>query len=243
MRDASGIPAEIPAVEALFAPLPVVVESAWLPDRAPIIDPAEASQVERAVFSRRVEFATGRSCARRAFSRLGLQSFVLRNDADRAPRWPAGFVGSITHTGPVPGGYCGVAVASAAEVRAIGFDAEAGPAGTGEQTGRDGSPLPEELWSSILTPSEARWLSGREPPERADWVKVIFSAKECFYKAQFPLSGMFLNFADVETRVDTEASTFEARIVAPAPGHPLRHCRGRFLRARDLIVTGIAISA
>ena len=71
----------------------------------PPVHPDEMAQVDAAVNSRRVEFATGRSCARRALARMGIREFVLRsNPVSRAPRWPAGVVGAITHTGGCPAG-------------------------------------------------------------------------------------------------------------------------------------------
>jgi 4'-phosphopantetheinyl transferase EntD len=227
---------DIPAHSALFAPLPVVVESEWLAAEMPPIDPEEAEQVSQAVLKRRIEFATGRSCAHRAFSRLGIGRFVLRNDDHRAPCWPAGIVGSITHTGPVPGGYCGVAVGRTDELRTIGFDAE-----TCSKHGKDS--LPEEVWPTILTPTESDLLREVDPVERAEWVRLVFSAKECFYKAQYPLSRTFLDFQEVETVFDASASSFEARLLGSRPGHPLSRCRGRYLRMRDMTFTGIALPA
>jgi 4'-phosphopantetheinyl transferase EntD len=229
---------DIPAHSALFAPLPIVVTSQWITNDMPLIDPEEAEQVSHAVLQRRIEFATGRSCAHRAFAQLGIGRFVFRNDGHRAPQWPEGIVGSITHTGVVPGGYCGVAVGRAAEVRTIGFDAETRAT---QQLGSD--LLPEELWPTILTPAESERLRSVEPVERTDWVRLVFSAKECFYKAQFPLSRTFLDFQDVETVIDGAASTFEAYLLGRREGHPLEYCRGRYLRTKDFTLTGIALPA
>ncbi|GAB3946415.1 hypothetical protein GCM10027614_39920 [Micromonospora vulcania] len=57
---------------------------------------------ERAVESRRRDFTAGRVCARRAMADLGLPASAVPAAADRAPVWPAGVVGAITHTT----GYC-----------------------------------------------------------------------------------------------------------------------------------------
>jgi 4'-phosphopantetheinyl transferase EntD len=216
----------------LFEPLPVLVESRPLPADAPDVHPGEAAEVATAVHRRRVEFATGRWCARRALARLGIHDFVLRSDPDRAPRWPAQVVGSITHTGDVPGGTCAVAVARAADVLALGLDAETGAG------------LSEDLWPGLLTPAEARWLGGLPAPRRPRLARLAFSAKECFYKAQFPLTRRRLEFGDVEVTVDEGSATFAVRVLGVGAGDPrLRDCRGRYRDDADLVLTGLAVPA
>src|SRR3569623_1114660 len=88
-------------------------ETRRMADEPQPIHPDEAQQVAGAVAKRRVEFAAGRACARRALTRLGIRDFVLKNGAARAPRWPRGVVGSISHAGAIPGGRCGVVVGRA----------------------------------------------------------------------------------------------------------------------------------
>jgi 4'-phosphopantetheinyl transferase EntD len=219
----------------LFGPLPVIVEHAELGAEPPPIHPAEAAEVAATVHRRQVEYATGRHCAHRALARLnlhGVRDFVLRNDGSRAPRWPPGVVGSITHTGAVPGGACAVAVASTRDIVALGLDAEAGDL------------LREGLWPELLTPAEARGLSGLPEPRRARLVRLTFSAKECFYKAQFPLTRRFIGFHEVEIAIDEACGTFAVRALDPATAQPpLLGCRGRYIDSADLVVTGIAIPA
>jgi 4'-phosphopantetheinyl transferase EntD len=220
-----------PSAEGLFERgLGVVIEETRLGEDAPEIDAAEEEQVVHAVARRRIEFATGRACARRALSRLQIESFVLRNGPDRAPRWPRGVVGSITHTGSIPGGYCGVAVGRATELLALGLDAErAGAVGY-------------SLWPQVLTAKERRWLDGQPEALQELFATIIFSAKECYYKAQFPLTGRWLDFGDVDIVLEPEGSAFEAylasRSFAPAP---LARCRGRYLRDQGFVLTGIAV--
>src|SRR5215469_16812348 len=59
--------------------------------------PAEAAIVARAVEKRRAEFATGRACAHAALDAWGAPDAPLLPGPDRAPLWPDGFVGSISH--------------------------------------------------------------------------------------------------------------------------------------------------
>jgi 4'-phosphopantetheinyl transferase EntD len=220
-------------LDRLFLADPRVVgEEARLGTEVPEISPAEAADIARAVIGRRVAFGTGRACARRALARLEVTGFDLRNGLDRAPRWPAGIVGSITHTGPAPGGYCAVVVGRSAELAALGVDAE--------QWGR----LTPGLWSRVLTPGERAWVERHDGDERLICAAVIFSAKESFYKAQYPSSGRFLNFQDVEVTVEPSDSTFEVRVLESPAGHSgLSSCSGRFLRVEEFVLTGVLIPA
>lgn len=203
-----------------------------MPAEAPPLLPEEAAQVAEAVPRRRIEFATGRACARRALARLRIEAFALRNGPDRAPRWPAGVVGSITHTGQAPGGFCGVAVGRVAELRAVGLDAE----------GAEG--LERSLWSFVLTPRERGWLDEMDPTLGGRLAKIIFSAKECFYKAQFPLSRRVLAFQDVEIALDPRSSAFEARLAKGVSRDlPLVACIGRYLEGEALVLAGVALPA
>jgi 4'-phosphopantetheinyl transferase EntD len=215
----------------LFEPDPVCFEEVRLSDALPPPHPQEAEQVAMAVPARRLEFAAGRHCARRALARLSIQDFVLRNGPDRAPRWPAGVVGAITHTRRALGdGYCGAVVGRTDRVVTVGLDAE--PA----------EPLARSLWARVLTAGEKRSLDATAAETAGYLARVVFSAKECFYKAQFALSGQFLRFHDVEITLDPGETTFVAALTLDAPGRlPLTYCHGRFLSIGGFVVTGIAV--
>jgi 4'-phosphopantetheinyl transferase EntD len=215
--------------------VPVVGEEARMETEAPAILPAEAARVARAVPSRRVEFAVGRTCAHRALSRLGLaahlaREFVIDVGPAREPCWPPGIVGSITHTGGAPGGYCAAVVARARDLLTVGIDAEL--------SGAVGPPL----WSHVLTEGERSRLEGQAPPERAALATLLFSAKETFHKAHFPLTRRYLDFLDVEISADLAEGGFQVRLgshvtgMAQFAGWP-----GRFSLGDGLILTGIAV--
>ena len=104
--------------------------------------PEEARAVVNAVETRRQQFTAGRILARRAWQELGIAPQPLVNDEQRVPRWPAGIVGSITHTH----GWCAVAVARATEIEFLGTDVEAA------------QPLDPGLWERICRPEERVWL-------------------------------------------------------------------------------------
>lgn len=223
-------------LDALFpSEAPVFGEAVWMPAEPPPIHAQEAEQVATAVTKRRAEFAAGRWCARRALSRLGVDGFVLKNGPDRAPRWPPGIVGSISHAGTVPGGFCGAVVARARDFLTVGLDAEVADA------------VGPDLWPRVTTRREQDWLERQPAARRAALAAVLFSTKECFYKAQFPLSGQFLEFADVEVALDPAGSTFEARLTTKKEGQPgkavLSGCEGRYVEIDGFVVTGIGVPA
>ncbi|NLU80723.1 4'-phosphopantetheinyl transferase superfamily protein [Micromonospora sp. HNM0581] len=149
---------------------------------------------ERAVDSRRRDFTAGRVCARRAMVALGLRPVAVPAAADRAPVWPAGLVGTITHTR----GYCAAAVARADEIRAVGMDAE---------QHRELNPGVRRL---ICLPEEDEQVQ-RLPPG-IHWPAVIFSAKETVYKVWHPVVGSWLDFHDALVHLDPDAGAFTAQI-------------------------------
>ena len=145
----------------------------------------ERRSIQRAAPKRAAEFATGRACARRALATLGITGFALRVGPDREPLWPAGMTGSITHTT----GFCGAVVARRTLCESLGVDAER----------RDA--VHRGLWRQIATAAELQWLEGLSPIHAAEMATLVFSAKEAFFKCQFPLTREWLNFSDVSVSV------------------------------------------
>jgi 4'-phosphopantetheinyl transferase EntD len=181
--------------------------------------------------TRTIEFATGRACARDALAQLGIEGFAVRRRADRTPVWPPGIVGSITHTRS----FCAAAVASARVAAGIGIDAETI------------SRVSAELWPMLLTDEEADALT-QAGDERTLRAAIMFSAKEAFFKAQWPLTATWLEFTDVTVDLPaslptTSSTSFGVRFArGPMPlalhGHAVI---GRARYAGDLVVTGVRI--
>jgi 4'-phosphopantetheinyl transferase EntD len=136
----------------------------------------EAAAVARAVPKRRTEFAAGRSAARAAIAEIGFAPAAIPQGDDRAPIWPSGVSGSIAHCDNC----CVSVVALKAYHQTLGIDIE--PA----------TPLAPDLVAVICTPTERAWLAGEPDPGLA--AKMIFSAKEAVYKAQYPLTGKVIGF-------------------------------------------------
>jgi 4'-phosphopantetheinyl transferase EntD len=164
--------------------------------------PAEAAAIAHAIPARRREFATVRDCARRALRRLGIPPAAILPDADGAPRWPAGVVGSMTHCD----GYRAAVVARSDRLRAIGIDAETH------------APLPGMAGDLVLQDEERthlRALAGADPD--LHWDRIVFCAKESVYKACFPSTRRWLDFADISVTPHA-GGTFRARLLVDEPG-------------------------
>ena len=57
--------------------------------------PEEVVHLDKAIASRRREFAAGRACAREALAKLGLPPVPILRGEKREPLWPQGIVGSL----------------------------------------------------------------------------------------------------------------------------------------------------
>jgi 4'-phosphopantetheinyl transferase EntD len=181
------------SIEALFRDVfPGDVAVAWgeIGDATAELHPDEAPLVARAVDKRQREFARGRSCARRALAGLGFERVSVLVGEAREPLWPEGVVGSITHDNTL----CVVAVARAHRYSGLGVDVE--PEGA----------LAPEVAARIWSPAEAERAEGVAALTAGSAARLVFSAKEAFYKCQYPLTRTYLGFHDVE--VELGAGTF-----------------------------------
>ena len=178
----------------------------------------ENAAVERAVEKRRREFVAGRQYARRAMSQLGFDPAPLPVSPTRAPNWPQGVRGSISHAGDA----CVAIVAAASDFVGVGIDIERSTA------------LSAELHATVCRPDE---LPPREPTVGdVDHAKMLFVVKEAFFKFYHPITGCFIDFLDASVRLDLARGTFvlELRDGPPAAlgrrvfhglcGHAGRYC-------------------
>lgn len=206
----------------------VVTAEATLEGPPPPLLPEEALQIVRAAGRRRLEYAVGRHCARVALAQHGVRGFPLLNAPDRAPRWPDGFVGSITHTGAGRQGWCAAAVTRAAHVLGLGVDAELE------------TPLEPELWDLVLCPEERAALRAFGPSRSGVLGKLAVCAKESFYKLQFPMTRCFLAFTDARVEIQPEPRTFSVTLLRNAgPFAAGGIWRGRYLFSDGLIVSAM----
>jgi hypothetical protein len=122
----------------------------------------EARCVERAVEKRRHEFRAGRHCARAALRTLGLPAGPIPRRTDRAPGWPVGSVGSITHTGDLASGLAAAVVAPDSVALGLGVDAESD------------SDLSDAITERIVTRAEYRFLDRQREQRRGLIAKLFF---------------------------------------------------------------------
>ncbi|MGQ7959010.1 4'-phosphopantetheinyl transferase family protein [Pseudomonas sp. SP16.1] len=138
----------------------------------------------RGVAKRQSEYLAGRLCAREALRRLTGIACVPAVGSDRAPQWPGGVAGSITHGD----GWAAALVGHARQWRGIGLDVE--------------QQLPIEralrLQGEILTPAELERLDGLDDAARARRIGLTFSLKESLFKALYPLTLTRFYFQDAE---------------------------------------------
>jgi 4'-phosphopantetheinyl transferase EntD len=215
----------------LFPPGALAAELRQPGDPA-LLYPEEAAHLGRAVSSRRQEFAAGRLCARRVLAEFGVLNFPIKAAEDRQPLWPANIVGSITHTD----GFGAAVAAEKKLIAAIGLDSEV--------AGR----VKAELWPSICTPGEIRWLKSLPESQHESAATVIFAAKEAFYKCQYPLTAEWLNFHDATVEMPAWSAqrgvfsiranrsiAFDSLVTLPIEGHYLFH--------EQFVTAAVAITA
>jgi 4'-phosphopantetheinyl transferase EntD len=186
--------------------------------------------IAHAIPARRLEFATVRYCARQALRRIGVPPVPILPDADGAPRWPAGVIGSMTHCA----GYRAAVVARSHRLRGIGIDAEPHAA------------LPHPALDLVLRGEErARLHALAATHGDLHWDRIVFCAKEAVYKACFPSTRWWLDFAEISVTVHAEG-TFQARLLHAQPriaGADLDGLAGRWVVDGGLVLAATAVSS
>lgn len=157
--------------------------------------PEERAHVARAVEKRQREHAAGRWAARQALARLGVAPTAILVGDDRAPRWPAGIAGSITHCA----GFAAAAVAHVEQVCALGIDAE---------VVRD---APFEGWQRTLVDVERARLATADGTPEVRALFATFAAKEAFFKLQWPVTATFVDFTEAEVTLDLAGGRWTIR--------------------------------
>src|SRR5918992_5161208 len=188
----------------------------------------EAAAVAGAVAERRREFGTVRHCARSALRQLGVPAAPILPDEDRAPRWPVGVVGSMTHCS----GYRAAAVTRSGELCGVGIDAE------------PHAPLPDEALDLVLREEErGRLLALADAHPHLHWDRILFCAKEAAYKAWFPLTRRWLDFADVSATPHVDGTfRIRLRVEAPRAGSiELDGFSGRWMVGRGLVLAATSV--
>jgi 4'-phosphopantetheinyl transferase EntD len=213
---------------------------------ASLLWPEEEAALGPVVEGRRRDYVLGRRCARQALGRLGVEPRPVLRGPGREPLWPAGVVGSITHTSapavgpPASGrvivgrsmmgratvGYAAAVVARSSRVRSVGIDAEP-----------DG-PLPAGVLDRIVRPEDRIWVDAGPVVGVAHPDRLLFTIKEAVYKAWFPLAGRWLGFDDAYVELGSTGQRFRASIVVDGP---IRSMTGRYATFDGIVVAAIEV--
>ena len=158
---------------------------------------------------RQIEYVAGRHCALTAVRQL-LPAFAgeIASD-DRAPRWPPGIVGSITHSGD----FAWAAVARDADVRSVGIDSELIPAAEGV----------DAIHQIVVCPGDELPEGGMlSDPARA---ALLFSAKESIFKCLFPLVKKMFSYEHARVSFALGSGSFTGILTADLDGEFVRGTR------------------
>lgn len=134
----------------------------------------ESELIVNAVKKRKVEFLNGRHHARKALAAIGKPCAGIGRLPSRAPNWPEGYVGSISHSKY----FAGAIAARSSAFLSLGFDIE------------DKNRISKSLMQYILSKRET-WANTKSK------ALIVFSIKEAFFKAYHPRAGEFLDKDDI----------------------------------------------
>ena len=149
------------------------------------LHPEEMIHIAGSSAKRQTDFSTGRFCARKALEKFGLDNVSIPRKKDNQAEWPEGFTGSISHSNYM----CGAVVARTKNLISVGIDIET----------IGGVEL--NMWDMLFTKAEQDFLLLQNESEQKLYSTLLFSAKESFYKFQFPISSEFLEFNEVELSI------------------------------------------
>lgn len=216
----------VTALRALFpADVAVAITDPTAPHAAPL--PEEQAAIARAGPKRRAEFAAGRDAIRQAMQALRIPHSAVPAGPDRAPIWPEGIVGSLAHCDST----CVAALGRSSHLRAIGVDIE-------EDIG-----LSPDLIPTICSLAERAWLASQPEDQRARLAKLIFCAKECTYKCQYPVTQILFDFDTLEITPDLDTGQFEATFTRDIGCFSAGTClSGRFVIAGGVMACGMVLA-
>ncbi|MBS0054562.1 4'-phosphopantetheinyl transferase [Yersinia sp. Marseille-Q3913] len=145
--------------------------------------------LHKAVSQRRAEYLAGRFVARQVLNMLEIRDYPLVNGLDRAPQWPPGLIGSISHNRQRA--LCTAQIITptveslTASRHGIGLDIE----------GLIPVERAKDLWPGIL--SEEEYRNSQEGPLPFNHLLTLaFSAKESLFKAVYPQLGRYFDFLE-----------------------------------------------
>lgn len=169
---------------------------------------------------RLAELEAGRVYAKRALTMLDVENVDLPIGPNRAPRWPEGIVGSLTHVRGDKLSHVAAAVGWARDIRGIGIDVEYAMA-----------PLPE-IWQTILTKRELDHISALPADRRGSEVLNRWCTKEAATKAL----GRAISPTSIETEFDPDTGEYLASQTDNRDPRHNKHLRGGVRRLHGFVL-------
>jgi enterobactin synthetase component D len=175
------------------------------------------------------EFLLGRLCVSEAHRMItGEDLLNISVNSNRAPVWPLGYVGSISHDKI----WVGAAVAKSSELLGIGIDFEI--------KGRARLNLRKQITND-------HDLSTHTSFSDEELLTLIFSIKECLYKALNPIVNKFFGFEDAAViAIDTQNRSFEIKLLSKLSDEycPGKHdlFTGGFIELPDSFLTVLELT-
>ena len=156
-------------------------------------------QMNKSVIKRRAEYLAGRYCALNALSEIGIKNYQIQTGEHRAPIWPDGILGSISHND----NFAIAAISKRHNLCGIGVDVEEVMS----------TVTVNNVMSQILNKEEELLISTLDPENIEKWFTAFFSAKESFFKAAYSEVKSYFGFDAVTIKhVDIEKSTLQLKL-------------------------------
>ena len=185
-----------------------------------MIAETERQHIREARPKRKKEFIAGRNAAHLALNELGCPARSIERDHQRAPVWPRGVTGSISHDDVLAGAIVGYTT----RISSIGIDIESSV------------PLRRDLHDLVLTSCEMNMTPSPEYNSLDDFAKVAFSAKESLFKADWQLHREALDFHQVEIS-KLESGNLLGHVKSDRRGNPDRFYHVSLVRSAAVIMT------
>lgn len=189
------LPTALPALSARFQPLPglhCAIEAlhdcrsdALSAVEADLLQPRSARRMQQSLAVRALARQLIADCGLDAGSPIGLA-------AQGWPQFPPQLCGSLSHSTQA----AAAAVARRSDWIAVGIDIEPLQA------------LPDGVAELVGNPAEWRQVA-QLPGGVQRWGRALFGIKECFYKCMNPITGLWIEFDEVEVSLE---STGTARL-------------------------------
>ena len=189
------------------------------------------SSLVGAAVTRKADFLAGRVAATYALEMIGESNAQVGIGRHRAPQWPSGTVGSITHDGCVA--IC--AAARVSTILALGVDLE-------PHMCQQSVAL---LKGSVVDREEEEVLCSAALPF-LEALTIAFSAKESVFKAVYPHLGRYIDFDEIMLRhIDVREGrlSLSLRQRLSLRGVPCARIDGYFRNSTDGVFTIVSVPA